>query len=154
MRRHEREITAKNALEVIMRKASICYLGLSDNNIPYCVPMNFGYANNALYLHSALLGKKIDIIKTNKRVCFTIVNDYKVIIGSNACASTTHYQSVIGFGDAVLLEDRKEKIEGLNILMQQQDHNTNTKQIDYGAAIDRILIIKVNIDTLTGKENL
>ena len=72
MRRKEKEIKNKNMIESILKEADHCVIALSDNNSPYIVPMNFGYKNQTLYLHSSKEGKKIEILKVNNRVSFGV----------------------------------------------------------------------------------
>ena len=63
MRRKDKEIKDKAEIESIIKRATVCRIGLSENNVAYIVPMNFGYKDNSLYFHSAPMGKKIEIIK-------------------------------------------------------------------------------------------
>ena len=62
MRRKDKEIKDKFEIETIINRAEVCRIGLSDDNMPYVIPVNYGYRNNCLYIHSASEGKKIDII--------------------------------------------------------------------------------------------
>ena len=70
MRKKEKEITEKSEIEAVIQKATVCRVGMSDNNIPYIVPMCFGYQEDAIYVHGSLKGKKTDILKKNQNVCF------------------------------------------------------------------------------------
>ena len=70
MRMKDREITDKAIIEKIIKESDICRLGLSHNNEAYIVPLNFGYADNVIYVHTGKVGKKIDMIKGNNSVCF------------------------------------------------------------------------------------
>jgi nitroimidazol reductase NimA-like FMN-containing flavoprotein (pyridoxamine 5'-phosphate oxidase superfamily) len=63
MRRTEKEITNRREIDLILSKATVCRIGFIDNEIPYIVPLNFGYSNNCLYFHSAPNGKKIELLK-------------------------------------------------------------------------------------------
>ena len=68
MRRKDKEITDIKSIEKIIQKSKVCRLGLSLNDTPYIVPVCFGYRAKTLYFHSAQEGKKIDIIKKNKKL--------------------------------------------------------------------------------------
>ena len=70
MRRKDKEIKDKEVIESIIKRATVCRIALSENNVPYIVPLSFGYKDNCLYFHSAPEGRKIDIIKQNNNVCF------------------------------------------------------------------------------------
>jgi nitroimidazol reductase NimA-like FMN-containing flavoprotein (pyridoxamine 5'-phosphate oxidase superfamily) len=74
MRKKDKEIKDKELMESILKRAIICRMGLSENNVPYIVPLNFGYKNNFLYFHSAKEGRKIDMIRNRASgACNTIV---------------------------------------------------------------------------------
>ena len=46
-------------------------LGCSVNDETYIVPINYVYRNNAIYAHSGN-GKKIEMMRTNPKVCFQV----------------------------------------------------------------------------------
>ena len=46
--------TEKEHIEEIIRSCDVCFVGLADTDgTPYVIPMNFGYRNGVIYLHSA-----------------------------------------------------------------------------------------------------
>jgi len=45
MRRALKKITDPSVIDQLLKKATVCHLGLSDNGQPYVVPMNYGYAD-------------------------------------------------------------------------------------------------------------
>ena len=90
MRKKEREITDPAVLESIMAKAVVCRIGLSLNDIPYVVPVNFGYKGNQIYFHSSLEGMKIEILRLTFRAFFCGFWDsfsfHSLVVGSNQVA--------------------------------------------------------------------
>jgi len=150
MRRSEKEITDKAEVEQIIRKSLVCRLALVDGETPYIVPMCFGYQDNTLYFHSAGEGKKLQLLKTNSRVCFEFDVDTKLQKGKSACDWGMTFRSVIGFGDATLVEDIEDKRHALNIIMRQYaEGNFNFTD----AALKSTAIIKVDITAITGKRS-
>ncbi|MBM4241899.1 MAG: pyridoxamine 5'-phosphate oxidase family protein [Euryarchaeota archaeon] len=93
----------------IIKNATICRIALSVNKMPYIVPMNFGYKDNRLYLHSASEGKKIDIIRENNNICFEMDIKHDLVKSESPCHYGMKYCSVIGFGKAYLVDDLDEK---------------------------------------------
>jgi len=149
MRRKEKEILDREEIESIIKKADVCRLGLSDKNIPYIVPLNFGYKENCLYFHTAKAGKKIDMIKTNNRVCFEMDIDHEVVRAENPCDWNMKFQSVIGYGRAFLLEDIDEKRQALDVIIEDYSGQTG----EYAEKlVDRLAVIKVQIESMTGKK--
>ena len=149
MRRDEREIKDIASIEKIIRKAQVCRLALSENDRPYIVPLCFGYKDNALYFHTAREGKKLDILKKNNNVCFEIDTDNELVKGKKACSCSMKYRSVIGFGRAEIIEETELKRRALNIIMQNY-FDGFFKYPD--EAVNNTVIIKVKIDSMTGKQ--
>ena len=149
MRRADKEITSKAAIEGIISRSLVCRLALADENRPYIVPLCFGYKDNSLYFHSAVQGKKIDIIKKNNRVCFEFDIDYEVIKADKACECGMQYKSVVGFGQASFLEDSESKRQALDIIMKQYSGESSSYP---EAKLKHTVIIRVDIEHMTGKQ--
>jgi len=151
MRRKDKEIKDKKEIESIINRAIVCRIALSDNNMPYIVPINFGYKDNCLYIHSATEGKKIDIIKKNNDICFEIDIAHEILQGKSACHTTMKYYSVIGYGKAYIIDDSEEKIKALNIIIE---HYLPEIPHEYSEKfLKKIVIIKIEIDNMTGKKS-
>jgi len=148
MRRKEKEITDRAEIEAIIAKAQVCRLAMTDEDRPYIVPLCFGYENNTLYFHSASTGKKLEILKKNRRVCFEFDVDCEVRKDRQACKWSMRYRSVIGYGMASFVESAAAKRQALDIIMHQYGSNEN----EYPeATVAKIVVIRVDIDSLTGK---
>lgn len=65
-------IESKDEMEALLRQETVGYLGLSGEGQPYVVPLNYAYAEGKILFHCALAGKKLDQIRANPRVCFTV----------------------------------------------------------------------------------
>ena len=151
MRRKEKEIKSKKELEKIISDAKVIRLALTDNIFPYILPLNFGYKDNVFYIHSAKEGKKIDIIKKNNNVAFEIDIENKLITNELACKFTMDYKSILGNGKAIIIDNEEEKVEGLNIIMNQYSNN---KKFNFEKKIvDKIYIIKILINEISGKQS-
>ena len=72
MRRKDREVTQKEELIEILDSCKTACIAMIDGDIPYNVPLNYGYEFKGddliLFFHCAKEGRKIDIIKNNNRV--------------------------------------------------------------------------------------
>jgi nitroimidazol reductase NimA-like FMN-containing flavoprotein (pyridoxamine 5'-phosphate oxidase superfamily) len=98
MRRKDREITGIEEQLGLINKYKVCRLGISEDNRPYIVPLNFGYEYKnrelTLYFHSAQGGKKMDILKKNPQACFEIDGEHALIGGPAACDYGYAYESI------------------------------------------------------------
>ena len=117
MRRSDREISDRVEIESILNDAQVCRIGLSDGFEPYIVPLCFGYIDGTIYLHSAMSGKKIEILKKNPQCCFEVDQCQTITRTEQPCAIEMRYKSVIGFCRVYFISDRKEKKHGLNCIM-------------------------------------
>jgi hypothetical protein len=150
MRRSDRAITDPAQLDSILREAVVCRMGLCDGEVPYVVPMNYGYRDGSVFLHSATEGRKIEILRKNPNVCLEFEKDVELIPAEAACSFSMKYRSVIASGQAVFLEDAEEKAQGLNVIMAQY----TGKEFDFPQqALERIVVIRVDLEECSGKHN-
>lgn len=151
MRKANREISDKSAIRAIMEEALVCRIGLCDDGMPYVVPMNFGLGENCLFLHCATEGRKLDILRRNDRVCFEMDFLREIKQGPVSCGWGARYESVIGFGRAILVEDPAEKRFALDRIM---DHSRAQGPYAYpDDVLAKTTIIRIEIESLRGKRH-
>jgi nitroimidazol reductase NimA-like FMN-containing flavoprotein (pyridoxamine 5'-phosphate oxidase superfamily) len=150
MRKKEYEISELAGIEEILLKADICRLAMADGAVPYIVPLNFGYRDRALYFHTGMAGKKIDILKKNPVVCFEVDVDAELIRSDTACGYGMKYRSVIGTGRAQFVDDSDAKREALDIIMAHYSQQGTWEYRQH--SFERTCIIKVSIDAMTGRK--
>lgn len=150
MRRKDKEITDRVAMESIIRTSRVCRIALCDGDTPYMVPMCFGYDGRSIYLHSAREGRKIDLLKRNPHVCVEFETDCEVITADNPCSFSMRYRSVIGFGKAHFVEDIEERHHAMQIILGQ--YTKESFALDH-AAMEALAIIRLDIDELSGKQS-
>ncbi len=148
MRRKEKEI---KEIEQIFKEAHTCRLGLFDGKIPYIVPMNFGYRDDILYFHSALSGRKIDILNRNPDVCFEIDIPGEPVTSENACNWSMPFKSIIGEGRVSFIDDKKEKADALNIIMGHYSGKTNWEFNQ--KMMNKTLVFKVKVESISSKRS-
>ncbi len=149
LRRKDKEIIDSREIEEVIKKVTVCRLGLVDRDEAYIVPVNFGYERNAIYFHSALEGRKIELIKRNNKVCFEIDTDVGVEKTDRSNCSVT-YRSVIGTGRACILETDEEKLRGLKVIMRQC---TGGEYSFSEERLDSVLVVEIKIESITGKQS-
>ena len=148
MRRKEKEIKDQAEIEEILKTGMFCRVGLSDDGMPYIVPVCYGYENGALYFHCAKEGRKIDVIRKNNNVCVEITKDTEIIKKESACNWGLKYKCVIGFGKAHIVEDEAEKRAGLSLIMQHYGSHAH----EFNDSIKRTVVVKVVIESMAGKK--
>ncbi|MCK5784266.1 MAG: pyridoxamine 5'-phosphate oxidase family protein [Desulfobacterales bacterium] len=151
MRRSDKLISDPQIIEQILNESSICRIAFSVDGEAYIVPVNYGYKDNKLYIHSAPEGQKINFLKKNNRICFEMELDHEITKDKVACNWTTKYRSVIGYGTISIVHEKSQKIEGLDIIMSKYggpDKNTYPDTI-----LKKMILLVIEIDTLTVKQS-
>jgi len=156
MAKPERMISDPAAIDDILQRGSTCHLAMVDGDRPYVVPLCYGYRDGVLYAHSAREGRKIDLLQRNPNVCFDVTIDTELAPGQGPCRWNMHYRSVVGFGRVTLLDDPEDKRTALDIIMEhyggQRDADGRFSYAD--RILENTIIIRVAVESLSGKENL
>lgn len=151
MRRKDREITDPELISEVIRGSDVCRLGLAKENTPYIVPLSFGYDGNAIYFHTARVGRKIDFIESNRAVCFEFERGVQLRPDpTDPCEWGFSFQSVIGLGTIHELETLAEKVHGLDQIMRHysgQDWELGEK------SVGNLRVWKIVIETVSGKQS-
>lgn len=156
MRRKDREITKMSQIIRIMNEAQVCNLAFFGEDYPYVVPVNFGFGMDedglVIYVHGAGSGTKIECMKQNGNVGFSIVGAHDLKLKTPACESTMHYESVCGWGSIQVVEDDEEREEGLAAIM---GHYSDEKTFEFDQkAMEHTTVLKISVEELHGKTNI
>jgi nitroimidazol reductase NimA-like FMN-containing flavoprotein (pyridoxamine 5'-phosphate oxidase superfamily) len=151
MRRGDKEIKYYQEIAAIMKKAIVCRISFVDGDCPYIVPVNFAVNESHLYFHSAMDGRKIDILRKNNKVCFEMDVSTEIIKGKDSCSWGMKYLSVIGFGRAFFIDKPNEKKKALDLLMEKYD---GAGSFSYKEKIfKKVLVIDIRIEKISGKKS-
>ena len=150
--RREREVTDPSEIIGILDRAKIVHVGMIDGDMPYVVPMNYGYRMEegklTLYLHSAVKGYKLDVIAKNPTCCFEMEYGVEPFVGKIPCQYGITYYSLMGRGKAVVVEDVKEKEEAMTLLMKTQ----TGKDFEFNERLVSIVsVIRIDVSAYTAK---
>jgi nitroimidazol reductase NimA-like FMN-containing flavoprotein (pyridoxamine 5'-phosphate oxidase superfamily) len=156
MRRTDREVTDINEKLGITARCKVCRLAMIDGGEPYLVPLNFGYEYKEgvllLYFHGAAEGRKIDILKKGGPVCFEMDGAHRLIPNPQGCGYSFGYESIIGTGTVEFIEDRAEKIRGLNLLLRHQSGEDRDFPID-GRAVENTAVFRLKATDWIAKKH-
>ena len=158
MRRSEREVSDINAIEEIINKADVCRIAFAIDNMPYVVPMNFGYTGDPvqrLFFHCANEGRKLEMIRKNNYVCFEIDIDHQIYIRRDqekriACDWGMRYRSVIGYGNISILTEKEAKKTGLDCIMKH--YGGEDEYIFDEKEVANTTVLQLDISEMTGKK--
>ena len=152
MTKRERQITDENQIMAILDAGKVLHLGLAVDNEPYVVPMNYGYTKEngklVMYLHSAVRGKKLDMIRINPKVFFEIDCDLVPFESDLPCQYGLSYSSVMGKGIARIVDDVEEKKKAMSILMKTQTGKDFTFE---DRLVSIVAVIRIDVEEYTAK---
>ncbi len=150
MRRKEKAINDRAEIEAVINAARVCRMGMCDGQVPYIVPLCFGYTADAFYFHCAAEGRKLEILAKNPNVCIELETGVALRPGAKACDWGMAYRSVIAFGRAERVEALEAKQQALDLIMARYAPGT----FDYpAAALAKTVVIQVRIRSMTGKRS-
>ena len=150
MRRKNQRLTEAECAKILHKNTSGVLAVLGDEGYPYAVPLSYVCDGNALYVHCAKSGHKLDAVKACNKVSFCVIDQDEVVPEEY----TTYYRSVILFGRAHIVEAREEISDAIQKLAIKY-HPTDTKENrdrEIEKSLARLCILKIEIEHITGKE--
>ena len=145
MRRSDKAMSEEMTLDLLSRSREGVLGTIGDNGYPYTVVVNYVYLNDKIYFHCAKTGQKIDNINFNNKVSFSVYDNVKVI-GEEL---TTHYESLVVFGKARVIETSRDILLALVNKYADLDQEKVIKMID--KEINVTALVEIEIDHITGK---
>ncbi len=141
----------RNKIDLILKQCKTCFVAMSDNNIPYILPLNFAMDGDRVILHSAQHGRMWETIKKNPKVCinWTLGEELAWQDVQVGCSYRVKSKSVMVEGTAEFVDDMEEKERLVKKFMTQySDLPFKFNE----PAIRNVGIILVHIDKLSAKE--
>jgi uncharacterized protein len=150
MRRQDRRLTRPEAEEILAHGLYGVLAINAGDDYAYGVPFSYVYQDNRIYLHCALEGKKLTLLRRNNKVSFGVVSGAEPLPHKYSMK----YQSAMAFGKAVEVKDNQEKLAALIALVEKyyadQDHIEKGK-VKAAESLDKTLVLRIDLDHITGK---
>ena len=149
MRRKRQQLSEEESIGILQKATAGTLALLGDDDFPYAVPISYVYHEGKLYFHSTLAGHKVDAIRKCDKASFCVIEQDDV----QPKKYTTFYRSVIAFGRIHIIEVEQEKLETARMLGNRYNPNDEESlQKELESGFSRMLMIRFNIEHLTGKE--
>ncbi|MDQ6667718.1 MAG: pyridoxamine 5'-phosphate oxidase family protein [Thermoproteota archaeon] len=166
------EIQSKHRIIEFLNSEPVGRIASIDaNGYPQVIPMNFVYVQandplirsrriiklDAVYMHSHPFGEKLDNIKGNSKVGFEVDRHICFLPSyyfhpSDASQADTLYISVVIKGNAMIVEDNREKADALNSLMEKYQKEGRYELLDhYLPSVHEVTVIKIVPEGIRGK---
>ncbi len=144
-------IEQREKIYQLIKSCKVCYVAMSEDNIPYVLPMNFALDGDAVILHSAQSGRMWETIKRNPKICinWTVGEGLTWQDERVGCSYRMVSSSALVEGTVEFVDDYNEKERCLHIIMAQYSE----RNFKFNApAVKNVGIIKVHIDKITAKK--
>lgn len=149
MRRTDRHLSREAAMEILVNGEYGILSTVSKDGQPYGVPLSYIVKDDCIYYHCTDAGgNKHDNILDNSKVSFTVVGNTQVLPEKFG----TLYDSVIVFGESVIIYDEEEKLSALRELIKKYSAAYIAEGEKYiKAAVSKTMVVQVAIRDVTGK---
>jgi nitroimidazol reductase NimA-like FMN-containing flavoprotein (pyridoxamine 5'-phosphate oxidase superfamily) len=146
MRRIKQQLSQEECEQVLTSERRGVLSVHGEDGYPYGVPMDYLYEQGKIYFHGAKVGHKIDAIKADNRVSFTVFDQGVPVEGKVG----PNVRSVIVFGRISLLETTPETLEIARRLGEKYDPSGYVED-ELRRTAERIQLLELAIDHMTGK---
>ncbi len=147
MRKASRQMSAEWALEVLDKAPYITVSMADEEGMPYGLPLSLVRTDEkTFYLHCALEGKKLDLLRKNPRVCLSAVTKCKPTVGPNDGSFTLEFKSAIAFGMAEIVQDDTEKIADLRAICERfLPHHMDAFDASIARSLGRTAVVRITL---------
>lgn len=145
MRRKDKMMSEKDTLALLSRGQEGVLGTIGDNGYPYTVVVNYVYYQDKVYFHCAKEGQKIDNIKNNPKVSFSVYDNVEVV-GNELF---TKYQSLVLFGKAKVIETTEEIL--MELINKYANLSDEVAKMMISKEINITTVVEIEIEHITGK---
>lgn len=160
VRLQKRACTDESKINEFLAMARIGFLGLTDGDSPYVVPLNYVWLKGKVYFHGASEGRKMAILEQNAKCCFTVSEEYGSITSPVPAHTDTAYMSVMLFGAVELVTDLDEATAAMQHMLDKYvpgyyDAPLAKSHLDkYRSSLgSRTAVMRMKPDSISAKEN-
>ena len=147
MRRIKQQLSEEESLEVLKKAKRGVLSVIGDDGWPYGIYLNPHFENGRIFFHGAKEGHKIDALKKDARVSFTVIDDGVKDEGGWAYT----FKSVVVFGRVELVEDQNEAIEICRRLARRFNPSEADIEDEIRRAAAHVQVFALIPEHITGK---
>jgi nitroimidazol reductase NimA-like FMN-containing flavoprotein (pyridoxamine 5'-phosphate oxidase superfamily) len=142
-------INSKEEMEKLLIEERVGYLGMISDNCPYVIPLTYGYTNGKILFHCKLQGKKLDIMRKEPNVSFTVSRHFGEMV-SHPQGAECHINSdsVICYGKARVIDDINERL----VILNRFNHclQPNAREITL-EEVEQCNAVEISVEKMTGR---
>lgn len=150
VRKKKNEISQDEAKNLLRSSRRGVLAVNGDEGYPYAIPINYLYdeENNKIIFHGAKAGHKVDSIKKNDKICFTVFGNETFIEENWA----PYLQSVVVFGRCHLVENRDDTVSLVKKFALKYYPNEDMVNEEIANSGKGVQMFEIKIEHLSGKK--
>ena len=134
--------------EAILRRGEWGVLSMAEGaGVPYGVPISYVYDGGAIYLHCALEGRKVDVLRRHPNVSFCVVDRATTLPEK----FSVDFASVIVSGEAAEVTGGEKQAALSALIAKYSPEFVDEGEAYIARASDKTMVVKIAIDRITGK---
>ncbi len=139
--RKKQQITTEECVELLKKENRGVLAVIGDEGYPYAAPMNHFYneEDGKIYFHCGKSGHRLDALKANDKVCFTVYDQGYREEGD----WVFHVKSVVVFGRMEIVDDMEQIVDITTKLSYKfiQDETHIKEEIERSAKNTLLLVL-------------
>ena len=145
-----RAITDEEARELLATCKRGVFAVNGDDGYPYAIPVNYFFdaEHDKIYFHGAKAGHKVDALKRDDKICFTVYGNEHFEPGDWA----PYVQSTVVFGRCHLIDDAAATEARVRELGMKYYPGKEEVEKEIALDIKAVQLYEITIEHLTGKQ--
>jgi nitroimidazol reductase NimA-like FMN-containing flavoprotein (pyridoxamine 5'-phosphate oxidase superfamily) len=109
----------RDTVYAILDEGFICHIGFVVDGQPFVIPTGYARVDDNLFVHGSQASRMLRTLANGVDACVTVTLVDGLVLARSAFHHSINYRSVVVFGRATLVEDRKEKDAALFAFSEQ-----------------------------------
>lgn len=118
IREAERGVYDREVAYRILDEGFLCHVGFVADGQPFVIPTSYGRKDDHLFIHGSAASRMLRQMKDGIPVCVTVTLLDGLVLARSIFNHSMNYRSVVILGKATLVDDPKEKLQGLRLLSE------------------------------------
>ncbi len=108
----------KAVVHRIFDEGIVAHVAFVQDGSPVVVPMIYGREGETLYLHGARKARVIRLLEHTDQACVNVTLLDGIVVARSTFNSSMNYRSVTVFGKPMLVENKEQKLHGMEVISE------------------------------------
>ncbi len=108
----------RETVNAILDEALICHVGFVSDDQPYVLPTTHARVGDNLYIHGAVGGRMLKVMRGSIPVCITVTLIDGLVLARSAFHHSMNFRSVVILGGATEVTDPETKRQAFDALIE------------------------------------